>query len=114
MTDFNARAQALTCLYLFLSGVMSAVLYDLLTPLRRRSRVLCALSDLLFCALAAAACAVSLAAGGADSARPYAFFMLFLGLFFWRLAVRRPFLWFLGKIGRKKQIRGEMDKKQTS
>ena len=112
MTEFDARAQAATCLYLFISGVLAAALYDLLTPLRRRSRLLCGVSDLLFCALAAAACAVSLAAGGADSARPYAFVVLFLGLFFWRAAIRRPFLWFLGKKGRKKQKRGEMHTKQ--
>ena len=112
MTDFDARAQALVCLWLFLSGVAAACFYDLLTPLRRRGRMFCAAADLLFCVFCAGTCALSLAAGGADRARPYAALMVFLGLFFWRLTIGRLFRAIFKHFGRKNRAHGEHDTKQ--
>lgn len=113
MTDFDLSAQAATCLYLFLSGAAAGLLYDALMPLRRRSKGLCAASDVLFCAATAALCAVSLALGGANSVRAYALLTLFLGLLFWRLTFRRLWLWFFTKVGRKTAARGEQHTKDN-
>lgn len=87
MTSFDATQQALTCLYLFLSGILSGLIYDVLCPLRRASKPLCAIADVVFALCAAALCAISLAYGGADCVRTYAIASYFLGAVLFRFTL---------------------------
>ena len=89
MIFFETSIQARVFLLLIWGGMGTALVYDLLSPLRKRSRGGMAAADLLFCLLAGALCFFALALGGENRLRLYALLGLFFGAGIYRLGVRR-------------------------
>ena len=90
MTFFETAGQARVFLGLLYAGIAAGAAYDLMAPLRALCpRALRALPDLIWCLLAAAACALALAFGGEGQLRLYALLGLCCGGGIYCLGLRR-------------------------
>lgn len=93
MIFFETANQCRVFLLLLYAGFFSALLYDLLRPLRGvLPRLLRFLPDVVWCLLTAASCALALAIGGESQARLYALLGLCCGAGIYCLGVRTVFL----------------------
>ena len=89
MIFYETRGQAEVFLLLVYAGFLSALLYDLLRlPRRYLPRWLSPALDILWCLLAALACALALSFGGEGRARLYALLGLLCGGGVYCLGVR--------------------------
>ena len=93
MIFFETANQCRVFLLLLYAGFFSALLYDLLRPLRGvLPRLLRFLPDVVWGLLTAASCALALAIGGENQARLYALLGLCCGAGIYCLGVRTAFL----------------------
>lgn len=93
MTFFETAGQSGVFLLLLYAGAAAGVLYDAISPARRRCpRPLAVILDGSWCLLAAALCALALAAGGENQLRLYALLGMVCGAGIYCLGVRRLIL----------------------